>query len=126
MVYSQYGTLAVTWYCSVTARADAACSSVFSSHTGNILGRTHKPTPTLHSKPCFNRNPVSPCAHHAPAQSICFACTEDPTEQGDMPFMVVETKNSRGGGHRLRFDKEDAWDILVGVRGELEVGAGAQ
>lgn len=39
--------------------------------------------------------------------------------QGDMPFMVDETKNSRGA--RLRVTEEDARDLLQGVRHELEV-----
>jgi hypothetical protein len=42
--------------------------------------------------------------------------------QGDMPFMVEETKNSRGA--RIRVTEEDAWELLAGVRGELEVGMG--
>jgi hypothetical protein len=42
--------------------------------------------------------------------------------QGDMPFMVEETKNSRGG--RIRVNEEDAYELLAGVRGELEVRGG--
>lgn len=40
-----------------------------------------------------------------------------------MPFMASETKNSRGGWNRLRLDKEDAWDYIAGLRGEMEVSA---
>ncbi len=42
-----------------------------------------------------------------------------------MPFMVDETKNSRGGA-RIRVTEDDAWELLAGVRGELEVRVRSQ
>lgn len=60
--------------------------------------------------------------HFSPPQAVCFEDPESPGEQGDMPFMVVETRNSRAGP-RLRVTEREALDILAGVRGELEVGA---
>ncbi len=56
-------------------------------------------------------------------QAICF---EDRTpgcegQQGDMPFMAAETKNSRGGWNRVRIDNDDAFELLAEVRQEFEV-----
>lgn len=56
-------------------------------------------------------------------QAVCFADSEEPDEQGDMPFMVVETKNSRSLGPRRRVNEKDAFDMLAAVRGELEVSS---
>jgi hypothetical protein len=39
---------------------------------------------------------------------------------GHVPFMVDETRNSRPGP-RLRVTGEEAWEMLAGVRTELEV-----
>ncbi len=55
-------------------------------------------------------------------QAIIFEDPDEPGTLGDMPFMVSETRNSR---LRLldRATDEDAFEILAGVRGELEVRA---
>lgn len=68
-------------------------------------------------------------AHHrhvscvAGTQAVCYESQEEGEEgmQGDMPFSVAETKNSRGGWCRLRLSNEDAYDILLSARQEMEV-----
>ena len=39
---------------------------------------------------------------------------------GDMPFMALETRNSRTG-NRLRMTSDEALEVMFGLRAELEV-----
>lgn len=54
-------------------------------------------------------------------QAQCYLDSDDECEMGGhVPFMVDETRNSRPGP-RLRVTGEEAWEMLAGVRTELEV-----
>jgi hypothetical protein len=56
----------------------------------------------------------------AAVQTISFAQEGVPCETGDMPFMVVETHNSRDVA-RLRVNEDDVRERLLEVRDELKV-----
>ena len=52
-------------------------------------------------------------------QAISFKSEEDPGFIGDMPFIVLERRNNRA--NRLRMTSDEALDVMIGLRGELEV-----
>ncbi|GFR43054.1 hypothetical protein Agub_g4060 [Astrephomene gubernaculifera] len=63
--------------------------------------------------------------YEQPWKAICFRdrTPGNEGEQGDMPFMATETKNSsRGGWNRSRLSKREAYDRILKARNELEVG----
>lgn len=54
-------------------------------------------------------------------QSLCFEDPERPGEQGDMPFCVSETRNSRARAPGRQASDRELWLAMAGVRVELEV-----
>ncbi|KXZ51216.1 hypothetical protein GPECTOR_13g703 [Gonium pectorale] len=71
------------------------------------------------------RGPLLGCLwYEQPWKAICFRSREPGCEgqQGDMPFMATETKNStRIAWNRLRIDKKEARERLMEARDELEL-----
>ena len=63
---------------------------------------------------------VQSSSHPLPPQAISFKSEEEPGMLGDMPFMALETRNSRTG-NRLRMTSDEALEVMFGLRAELEV-----
>ena len=96
-----------------------------SSASGSPLIITSKqglapPSPLLSSIACLPDTFPSPCSNPPPSQAISFESEEEAGMLGDMPFMALETRNSRTG-NRLRMTSDEALEVMFGLRAELEV-----
>ncbi len=89
-----------------------------------MIVRRHSmsPSPPLLTSRRQQRGPLLPNLwYQFPWKAIGFESTEEPGETGDMPFCALESRNSGRSGHRLRLTAEDALDVMIGLREELEV-----